>query len=162
MIPKNRQRLADRVTKAAEAALAAQGYVAPLNVLLGIGWLDADRVKRWRRTQIHYLERVVQANLRRISEAMKLFRAWAQAKGLRPSETVYVAHVRGRPPLRFSKSGHPTIERLYRTHWVSPKLSERKRERLEEKANRPPDPAAIEPPLPPASTLSAEVASKGS
>jgi hypothetical protein len=42
---------------------------------LGIGWLDAGAVERWRRGQIVYLERVVQANLKRISEAMKLFRA---------------------------------------------------------------------------------------
>ena len=36
--------------------------------------------------------------------------------------------------LRFSRSGDPTIEGLYRTHWVSRKLSEKKRGRLAEKA----------------------------
>lgn len=127
MPPKNRQALADRVTKAAEAALAAQGYVAPLDVLLGVGWLDPDGVRRWRHGQISYLERAVQANLSRISKAMKLFRSWAARKGLLASETAYVRRGPGRPALRFSKSGHPTIERLYRTHWVSPALSERER-----------------------------------
>ena len=39
MNSKNGQHLVDRVTRAAEASLAAQGYVAPLDVLLGIGWL---------------------------------------------------------------------------------------------------------------------------
>jgi hypothetical protein len=145
MHPKNRQRLADRVTSAAEASLAAQGYVAPLDVLLGVGWLDAGAVKRWRLGQINYLERAVQANLSRISEAMKLFRSWAAAKGLKASETAYVRRVPGRPALRFSKSGHPTIERLYRTHWVSSALSERKRERLIEKASRAPDLVVIQP-----------------
>ena len=145
MHPKNRQRLADRVTRAAEASLAAQGYVAPLDVLLGVGWLDAGAVKRWRLGQINYLERAVQANLSRISEAMKLFRSWAATKGLQASETAYVARAPGRPTLRFSKSGHPTIERLYRTHWVSPALSERKRERLKEKASRAPDLVVIQP-----------------
>jgi hypothetical protein len=58
---------------------------------------------------------------------MRLFRSWAERRGLRPSETAYVARTPGRPALRFSKSGDPDIERAYRTHWVSPELSERKR-----------------------------------
>jgi len=145
MNPKNRQRLADRVTRAAEASLAAQGYVAPLDVLLGIGWLDAGAVKRWRLGQIDSLERAVQTNLSRISEAMKLFRSWAQTKRLLASETEYVARAPHRQILRFSRSGHPTIERLYRTHWVSSALSERKRDRLIEKASRAPDLVVIQP-----------------
>jgi hypothetical protein len=44
--------------------------------------------------------------------------------------------------LRFSKSGSPTIERLYRTHWLSSELSQRKRERLAEKASCAPEPQA--------------------
>ena len=140
MNPKNRRKLADRVTKAAEAALAAQNYVSPIDVLVGIGWVDAGMVKRWREGQVDYLERVVQTNLSRISEAMKLFRSWATAKGLFPSETHYVAWTRQRQTLRFSKSGAPTIERLYRTHWVSGELSKRKRERLAEKVSRAPEP----------------------
>src|SRR5256886_10059813 len=88
MSPENRRRLADRVAKAAEASLAAQNYVSPVDVLVGIGWLDAGAVKRWRQGQVDYLERVVQTNLSRISEAMKLFRSWATAKRLIPSETL--------------------------------------------------------------------------
>lgn len=145
MGPNNRTKLADRVIKAAEAALAAQQYVAPLDVLVGIGWLDGGAVKRWRQGQIEYLERVVQTNLPRVSEAMKLFRSWATAKGLYPSETAYVARTPQRQTLRFSKSRNPTIEQFYRTHWVSPELSERKRERLSEKANRPPELVVIQP-----------------
>jgi hypothetical protein len=71
MNPENRRRLADRVAKAAEASLAAQNYVSPVDVLVGIGWLDPGAVKRWRQGQVDYLEHVVQTNLSRISEAMK-------------------------------------------------------------------------------------------
>jgi hypothetical protein len=145
MNPKNRAKLADRVIKAAEAALAGQQYVAPLDVLVGIRWLDGGTVKRWRQGQVEYLEGVVQTNLSRISEAMKLFRSWATAKGLSPSETAYVARTPQRQTLRFSKSRNPTIEQLYRTHWVSPELSEGKRERLAEKANRPPELVVVQP-----------------
>ena len=145
MNPKNRRRLADRVTRAAEASLAARGYVAPLDVLLGIGWLDAGAVKRWRLGQVDSLERAVQTNLPRVSEAMELFRSWAETKGLLASETEYLARAPHRQILRFGRSGHPTIERLYRTHWVSPALSERKRDRLIEKASRVPDLVVIQP-----------------
>src|SRR5450756_323897 len=145
MNPKNRQHLADRVTRAAEASLAVKGYVAPVDVLLGIGWLDANSEKRWRLGQIDFLERAVQTNLPRISEAMKLFRSWAEGKGLRASEAAYVARTPQRETLRFSRSGNATIEHLYRTHWVSPALSERKQERLKEKASRPPELVVIQP-----------------
>ncbi len=145
MDPKNRQRLADRVTRAAEASLAAQGYVAPVDVLLGVGWLDAGAMKRWRLGQIDSLERAVQANLPRVSEAMKLFRSWAEAKGLLASETEYVARTPQRQMLRFSRSGDPTIERLYRTHWVSSELSERKRERVKANAGQAPELVVIQP-----------------
>jgi len=142
---KNREKLADRIARAAETALAAQYYVSPVDVLVGIGWLDPGAVNRWRRGQIECLEAAIQTNLARISEAMKLFRAWAAAKELFSSETDYVARTPQRQRLRFSRSGNPTIERLYRTHWVSPELSERKRERLAEKASRVPELVVIQP-----------------
>jgi hypothetical protein len=145
MNPENRKKLADRVTTAAEAALTAQNYVAPVDVLMGIGWLDGGTVKRWRQGQVDYLERAAQANLPRISEAMKLFRSWATAKGLSASETYYVARTAQRQTLRFSKSGDPTIEQLYRTHWVSGELSKAKRERLAAKAGRAPELMVIQP-----------------
>src|SRR5215469_662085 len=116
MNPANRLKLADRVVAAAEAALAAQHYVSPIDILVGIRWVDEGTVKRWRRGQVEYLEQVVQANLSRISEAMELFRSWATAKGLAPSETKYIAQTSRRQMLRFSKSGEPRIERQYRTH----------------------------------------------
>src|SRR5712691_13124698 len=145
MNPKNRNALAERVVKAAEAALGAQGYASSIDVLVGIGWLDAGKVEQWRRGQIDYLEGVVQTNLPRISEAMKLFRSWAATKGLTPSETHYIARTPSRQMLRFSKSGNPTIEKLYRTHWISGELSERKRERLVERASRAPELVVIQP-----------------
>jgi len=145
MNPENRQKLEARVRQAAEAALASAQYVSAIDVLVGIGWLAPSNVDAWRQKRVDYLERVINANLSKISEAMRLFRSWAMAKGLSPSETAYVARQPGRPALRFSKSGDGGIERLYRTHWISPALKEKARERLEEKINRPPELVAIVP-----------------
>ena len=47
MTQKNPKSLEERVTTAAEKALAARGYVAPIDILLGIGWLDPNTARRW-------------------------------------------------------------------------------------------------------------------
>jgi len=145
MSPNTRKTLSERVIRAAEAALASQQYVSPIDVLVGIGWLDPGAVERWRQGRVDYLEGAVQTNLARISEAMKLLRSWAAAKGLTASETRYVTRQPGRQTLRFSKSGNPKIEKLYRTHWISGGLSEKKQQRLTEKASRAPELVVIQP-----------------
>lgn len=145
MPPQNRQRIERRVVDAAETALAQRKYVSAIDVLVGIGWLHPSHVDRWRQGRVDYLERVAQANLKKISAAMKAFRGWARDRGLKPSEAAYVARTRDRRQLRFSKSGDPGIERAYRTHWVSPELSDAKRERLAERQSRAPDLVVISP-----------------
>lgn len=141
----NGNKLERGVVRAAEAALAERKFVTAIDVLVGVGWLQPARVDEWRQGRVEYLERVVVASLGKISAAMRCFRGWARARGLQPSETVYVARSRDRRQLRFSKSGDPEIERAYRTHWVSPELSEGKRARLAERQSRPPDLVVISP-----------------
>lgn len=137
--------LAPRIQKAAEDALAEQNYVAFADVLLGIGWLYHGAMSSWRTGRLEDLESAMQINPSRISEAMKLFAAWTTRKGLVASETEYVARAPGRESLRFSRSGEAAVESFYRAHWVSPALSEVKRERLAEKASRPPELVVISP-----------------
>jgi hypothetical protein len=145
MIRKNRTALPERVARAAEAALAAQGYVSPIDVMVGIGWLDVPAVERWRRRQIDFLESAVRSNPERLSEAMKLLRSWAAERDFSASETDYIARTPQRQMLRFSESGAPTVEALYRTHWVSQALSEKKRERIAQKASQAPDLVVVQP-----------------
>ncbi len=143
--PENLKKLEQRVERAAEAALEKQQYVATIDVLVGMGWLAASNVDDWRRGRIDYLERMIQVNLSRLATALQLFHRWAERRGLRPSESAYVARTRDRRPLRFSAGGAPGIERVYRIHWVSPDLSEKKRARLAEKQSKPPDLVVIQP-----------------
>jgi hypothetical protein len=140
---RHRRTLADRVIQAAEGKLAAQKYVSPIDVLLGIGWLDPGVVKGWRQGHIDCLEAPPRASPPRISEAMRLFFLWGRGRGLLLAH--YVARTPQRQTLRFSRSGDPTIERLYRTQWLSPHFSERQRERLVEKASRVPELVVIQP-----------------
>ena len=132
-------KLERRVVQAAETALDRQQYVAPVDVLVGIGWLTSSTVDRWRQGQVDYLEQAVDANLSKISTAMALFRRWAASRDLRPSETTYVARARDRRALRFNKSGDPNLETAFRTHWVSADLSDAKRQKMTESQSRPSD-----------------------
>ncbi|MFP5347852.1 MAG: DUF2293 domain-containing protein [Actinomycetes bacterium] len=128
-----------RVRDAAEQTLAEHSVVRPVDVLLRLGWLAPSSFDRWRQGRVANLEDVTEAGLGKILTAMTELARWARERGLQPSETAYVARTRDRRPLRFSVSGAPAIERAYRTHWVSPELSERKRERLAERQSRPPE-----------------------
>jgi hypothetical protein len=139
----NQNKLERRVAEAAEAALTQQRYVTAIDVLVRVGWLTPPAVDLWRQGRVEDLERVAQTNLHKLSAAMAIFRRWANDHGLRPSETAYVARTRDRRPLRFSRSGDASLERAYRTHWVSPELSEAKQARLAEKQSQPPDLVAV-------------------
>jgi len=139
------RRLEERVIAAAEAALAERQLVTAIDVLLGLGWLSRSSEQAWRQGRIPYLEAAVTANLSKISRAMRVFRRWTRRAGLKPTETAYVARSPGRRTLRFSKSGDASIERAYRTHWLSPRLSERESERLLERQSKPPDLVVIAP-----------------
>lgn len=133
------KRLQSRVVRAAEAALAEGKVVSPIDILMGLGWLPPSAVDRWRQGRIPYLELAAQANLSKLSAAMKYFRGWARDHGLRPSETAYVARTRDSRSLQFSKSGEPEIERAYRTHWLSPDLSPKKQQSVTARESKPPE-----------------------
>ena len=103
------------VGKVAGEAVSRQGHVTPIDVLVDIGWLAEEKVAAWRKGQIPYLERVVGANLNKISRAMKVFRAWAQHSKLEPRR---ISYRRRSFSLRFSKSGDARIEEAYRMQYV--------------------------------------------
>jgi hypothetical protein len=137
--------LADRVIAAAESALAIDDHVSLIDVFVGIGWTDSRALKRLQQGQIDCLEAAIQANPARIAQAIELFRGWAIGKGLAATETDYVARTPGRHALRFSRGGDPAVECIYRTQWMSSALSEKKRERIAEKARGAPELVVIKP-----------------
>jgi hypothetical protein len=139
MHPDRQDKLRQRVVHAAEAALAHHQYASAIDVLTGTGLLAATHVEAWKKGRVDYLERMIQGNLQKIARSMAMFRQWAFEKGLKPSETGYVRRARsGVVELRFSKSGDPAIEKMYRTHYVSPALSEAKQQRIAEKLSKAP------------------------
>jgi hypothetical protein len=99
-----------------------------------------SHIQDWRKGRISYLEEVIQGNLNKISYAMKCFRIWANKKGLKASQSAYLARTKGpKRELQFSKSNRPTIENAYQTHYISPLLSEKKQEHLKVKLDKAPE-----------------------
>jgi hypothetical protein len=136
-----RKSLNGRVTQAAEVAFAQQQYVSATDVLVGLGWLTPSHIDRWRQGRIESLESFAPVDPTKAAAALEALQRWAQERRLKPSETDYVARTRDRRRLQFSVSGDADIERMYRTHWVSPDLSQRAVERQ----SRPPDLLVISP-----------------
>jgi hypothetical protein len=128
--------LEQRVMAAANTALDRNQFVAPIEVLTGLGWLRSEHAEAWRRGGVPYLERVTVASLAKLSRALRILRHWAELKGLQPRETVYVSWTPDRHRLRFTKTGDENLERAYRTHWISPELTATKRRRAAETSAR--------------------------
>lgn len=133
-----------RVERAASAALEAQRFVSPIDVLAGIGWLQPVHIDEWRHGRLPTLEAALSVSPPKIDHALRVFRAWAERAQLVPSEAAYVARHVSRATLRFTESGDPELERAYRTHWMSPALGDRERARIEAKASAVPELVAIE------------------
>ena len=96
----------------------SRGFAAPADVLMDIGVLDKKKYDDWRHGRVPYLEAVCSVNLHKLSEIMKVVRAYAVANGLKPSFTDYRQVGSKDRKLRFSKSGNPAIEKAYATHYV--------------------------------------------
>jgi hypothetical protein len=111
-------RLEHNVRAAADRVLARQQFVAPIDLLLDLGWLSKQDAENWWHGRALYLEQVVRANLHKLSTALRLLSRWAHDNNLFRQEAVYVGRTARQRPLRFTKTGDKNIERAYRTHFV--------------------------------------------
>lgn len=136
-----------RVDAAMDSLCRKRGFAAPVEVLKELGLLSEKDYRNWRAGRVDYLERVVQTNLSKLTKIMREIRAYAMRHGLKPSYTVYCVSGSSRR-LRFSRSGDPSIERNYATHYVdrsrTAELKEEKQKAKEEreKAKKEAEPAA--------------------
>ena len=110
-----------RVVRAVAAILENGKLVRPVDVLVGMGMLDAQAVDRWLQGQVPYLEREICGNFAKLSRLLRILRFHAHDLNLVPSETVYISSKEaGRGRLRFSKTGGRGIERAYSRCFVWP------------------------------------------
>jgi hypothetical protein len=120
--------LESRVVAAAEQALARQGFVTPIDVCLGLGWLQDCNVDDWRYGRADDLEDFLPVHDERLVNIHVYLHNWATRQGLQRTEAEYVT--RTRRELRFLTDAHPLEDAAWRLRWVSPDMDNRKRERI--------------------------------
>ena len=131
MSPELTSKLQNRVVRAAEALLDDNGFVNFLDVLCGMQLLSPNALKAWQLGRIDSLETEIQVGQEKLQRVLVLLNDWAKAKGLEPGEAHYVRSSRaGTVELRVTVAGDPAQEKIWRTQYVSPKLTEAKREKL--------------------------------
>lgn len=138
--PKPKAALEDRVIRAAERALEYQQRVSALDVLAGMGLLAPSNIEAWREGRLDYLEEMIQGSYEKVAHSLEIFRNWAASRRLQPMEARYVrTTLKGEEALRFTSVKYPGLEDALRSHYVSPKLSERKKQTVEKKITAAPE-----------------------
>lgn len=145
MKPNSQRSLESRVVTAAEKALARQGFVTPVDVCLGLGWLQDCNVDDWRHGRADDLEDFLPVHDNRLIDIHVYLHHWATGHGLQRTEAEYISATRSRRQLRFLRDGHPLEEVAWRVRWISPDLEDRKRERITKTQDAPPDLLVIMP-----------------
>lgn len=117
----NNAELKHKVDLVADRILKEKVYIAPVDLLIGIGILTVKDYENWRLGHVPYLEKVCKTNLSKLSFIMNELRDYAKQSHMKPSSTAYQQWgVKGRKiPLCFSKSGNPSIEEAYATHYIA-------------------------------------------
>lgn len=137
--------LQTRIVAAAEEALARQKFVTPLDVCLGIGWVQPVNVRDWQRGRVGNLEEFLPVHDERMVEPIVALRRWAQGKGLTRTEDDYLAATRDRRPLRFTDFGDHRIERAWRERWAQPGLPPGQQSHITERQHASPDLVVVSP-----------------
>jgi hypothetical protein len=97
-------------------------------------------VDAWRHGRIRFLEDVIQGSPEKVGRSLEIFRQWAESHHLQPVEARYVRTTReGEQELQFTNVKYPGLEKALRSHYVSPQLSERKKQTVEKKLTQSPE-----------------------
>ncbi|MCF7920614.1 MAG: hypothetical protein K9N06_11940 [Candidatus Cloacimonetes bacterium] len=95
-------------------------YIAPVDLLMALGYLSERDHENWRMGRVDFMEQVCSTNLKRLSRIMKLLRIYAKEHNLSPSLTAYMTWGdQKKRKLKFSKTGKYFIEQAYATHYIS-------------------------------------------
>ena len=115
-----KDKLYSPVARAIAEIMKTEDAVTPVDVLMRMNRIDKKAYEDWRFGRIPYLEKICLGSLGKANRILRILRLHAESLHLVPSQTVYRKWGRGKKRiiLRFSKSGHPNLERAYSTHYL--------------------------------------------
>src|SRR6266571_6763175 len=121
IVARNRRDLERALSPITSELLKEKGYLCFVDIFMKLGYLSQVDYENWRLKRVPYLERVLTLHLPTIHFVMQTVRRNSLNGHLKPSMTVYTSWGKGKKGLlQFSKSGDPSIEAAYATHFVRP------------------------------------------
>jgi hypothetical protein len=78
------------VERAVAVILANGKVVAPVDVIVTMGWLSAADLESWRFGRVPYLERMIRCNLTKLSRFLRVLGFYCHDLNLTASHTAYV------------------------------------------------------------------------
>ena len=138
--PKPKLTIEERAIRSAEGALEDQQHVSAIDVLMRMQLLAPPHVDAWRQGRIPYLEEAIQASPQKVGSALEVFRQWAEQHHLQPVQAHYVRTTReGDQELLFTHAKMPELDEALRAQYVSPQLSERRKQAVEKRLTKSPE-----------------------
>jgi len=135
---RGQEALKRRVVDAANAALTQTGHVAPVEIVMRLGWLPPTLEHEWRNGERELFAHM-QISVEKLRACIASLDEWAKQRGLVSLEATYVARSRAHQPLRFSSALSDVEERAWRTHWTAADASPKQLEKLQQKLEKAPD-----------------------
>ena len=133
----NDKKLTGAVHNAMYQQWMQRGFATPVDTLMYMGVLPKKLYEEWRFGRVPYLEKCCNVNLRKLSVIMHQMRVYARKQGWKESYCFYKQwgvkkHKNNIRKLQFSKSGEPSVEKWYATHFVD---TEKVKQLKEEKSD---------------------------
>ncbi|MFA5522839.1 MAG: hypothetical protein WDA24_00630 [Tissierellales bacterium] len=115
----NNEEIIAMVDKSANEIISTKGYIAAVDILIKMDILSYEDYEKWRFGKVPYLEKICKVNLNKMALIMKTLKKYARLNNLQPSCTAYKKWGKGNKiDLQFSKTGSPSVEKEYSTHYV--------------------------------------------
>ena len=130
---------------AAEEALASQKAVTPVDVCVGIGWLNGSHIEAWRHGRAGSLHELLPVDDAKLTYFLDCLNRWARVSGLEAVEADYISATRDRRPLCLTAGADPETERAWRTRWIPAELPAATRKRIVQRQDKPPDLVVVMP-----------------
>lgn len=124
----NEKEIKEKVTQIISKHIESKGFVSTIDILKSLGVLDDKSLEGWRFGRVQYLERVLKANLHKLSFILETIGKTARDQGLKESITVYKGYGKNsKNVLQFTKTKNAYLEKRYSLSFVSPNIKEKNR-----------------------------------
>jgi hypothetical protein len=120
-----------RVVCAVARILARSDVVAPVEVLIEMGYLSKKNFESWRAGHVPHLELVFEGSLSKANRILRIIGFHVHDLNMVPSHATYRATSGKHAVLRFSKSGAKALEDAYTRHYKWNQSPEKKRKAIE-------------------------------